>query len=115
MKWIDQDDYVCAVGWSGYYCVTAYVGGIRFYKPVFIGQLVEVKATVVHSGTSSMPIVVEVSATNPKTGTQKLTTRCLIVFVGVDDGGDTVPVPKWSPDSEFAQRLFRLVLVVCER
>lgn len=100
MKWIDQAGYACAVGWSGFYCVTVYVGGIRFYKPIFIGQIVEVKATVVHTGTSSMHIAVEVSATDPKTGSHKLTTRCLIVFVAVDDGGDTVPVPRWNPDSE---------------
>ena len=30
MKWIDQAGYACAVGWSGHYCVTLYVGGIRF-------------------------------------------------------------------------------------
>lgn len=105
MKWIDQAGYACAVGWSGYYCVTVYVGGIRFYKPVFIGQLIEVKATVVHTGTSSMHIVAEVSATDPRTGSRKLTTRCLIVFVAVDDGGDTVPVTKWSPESEEDKRL----------
>src|SRR5918998_24965 len=29
MKWIDQAGYACAVGWSGQYCVTVYVGGIR--------------------------------------------------------------------------------------
>ena len=27
MKWIDQAGYACAVGWSGLYCVTLYVGG----------------------------------------------------------------------------------------
>ena len=31
MKWIDQAGYTCAAGWSGQYCVTVYVGGIRFY------------------------------------------------------------------------------------
>ena len=30
MKWIDQAGYACAVGWSGYYCVTVYIGGISF-------------------------------------------------------------------------------------
>jgi len=30
MKWIDQAGYACAVGWSGKYCVTVAVGGIRF-------------------------------------------------------------------------------------
>jgi uncharacterized protein (TIGR00369 family) len=104
MKWIDQAGYACAVGWSGYYCVTVYIGGIRFYKPIFIGQIVEVKATVVHTGNSSMHIAIDVSATEPKTGARKRTTRCLIVFVAVDGGGDTVPVPKWLPESEDDKR-----------
>ena len=90
MKWIDQAGYACAVGWSGYYCVTVYVGGIRFYKPIFIGQIVEVRAMVVHTGTSSMHIAIDVSATDPKTGARKKTTRCLIVFVAVDGAGDTL-------------------------
>ncbi|SNS84305.1 Acyl-CoA hydrolase [Noviherbaspirillum humi] len=105
MKWIDQAGYACAVGWSGYYCVTVFVGGIRFYKPIFIGQIIEVKATVVHTGTSSMHIAVDVSATDPKTGARKRTTRCLIVFVAVDGAGDTVPVPPWHPKTEEDKRL----------
>lgn len=105
MKWIDQAGYACAVGWSGYYCVTVYVGGIRFYKPVFIGQVVEVNAKVIHTGTSSMHIAVDVSATDPKTGARKTTTRCLIVFVAVDGAGDTVPVPAWLPQTETDERL----------
>jgi acyl-CoA hydrolase len=105
MKWIDQAGYACAVGWSGYYCVTVYVGGIRFYKPIFIGQVVEVNAKVVHTGTSSMHIAVDVSATDPKTGARKTTTRCLIVFVAVDAAGDTVPVPSWAPQSDEDLRL----------
>ncbi|HET6552306.1 MAG TPA: hotdog domain-containing protein, partial [Dyella sp.] len=34
MKWIDQAGYACAVGWSGKYCVTVAVGGIRFVQPI---------------------------------------------------------------------------------
>ena len=112
MKWIDQAGYACAVGWSGYYCVTVYIGGIRFYKPIFIGQIVEVSATVVHTGTSSMHIAIDVSATEPKTGARKRTTRCLVVFVAVDGGGDTVPVPSWIPltedDKRFEQYAIRV-------
>jgi acyl-CoA hydrolase len=100
MKWIDQAGYACAVGWSGYYCVTVYIGGIRFYKPIFIGQIVEVQAMVVHTGKSSMHISVDVSATDPKTGVRKKTTRCLIVFVAVDAAGDTAQVPRWEPLTE---------------
>lgn len=100
MKWIDQAGYACAVGWSGYYCVTVYIGGIRFYKPIFIGQVVEVHAKLVHSGTSSMHVAVEVAATDQRTAARKITTRCLIVFVAVDSGGETVPVPKWLAETE---------------
>jgi uncharacterized protein (TIGR00369 family) len=105
MKWIDQAGYACAVGWSGYYCVTVYIGGIRFYKPIFIGQVVEVHAKLVHTGNSSMHIAIEVSATDQKTAARKTTTRCLLVFVAVDGGGDTVSVPRWTPVSEEDQRL----------
>lgn len=100
MKWIDQAGYACAVGWSGYYCVTVYVGGIRFYKPIFIGQIVEVTATVAKTGNSSIHIAIDVSAIEPRTGVRKQTTRCLIVFVAVDGAGDTVPVRSWEPLSE---------------
>jgi acyl-CoA hydrolase len=100
MTWIDQAGYACAVGWSGYYCVTAYISGIRFLKPIYIGQIVEVNAAVVHTGNSSMHIAVDVSAVDPKTGVKKMTTRCLIVFVALDDAGDRVSVPKWEPQSE---------------
>ncbi|MGE3727394.1 MAG: acyl-CoA thioesterase, partial [Candidatus Sericytochromatia bacterium] len=54
MKWIDQAGYACAVGWTGQYCVTVYVGGIRFYKPILIGHMVEVKAKVIYTGRTSL-------------------------------------------------------------
>lgn len=97
MKWIDQAGYACAVGWSGYYCVTAYIGGIRFYKPIFIGQVVELRAAVIYTGSSSMHIAVEVSASDARTGARKKTAQCVLVFVAVDDAGDKVKVPRWEP------------------
>jgi len=38
MKWIDHAGYAAAVGWSGHYCVTVAVGGIRFVSPVRISD-----------------------------------------------------------------------------
>ncbi|MDZ7612931.1 MAG: acyl-CoA thioesterase [Flavobacteriaceae bacterium] len=40
MKWIDQTAYTCARNWAETYCVTVYVGGIRFYKPISIGEVI---------------------------------------------------------------------------
>lgn len=115
MKWIDQAGYACAVGWSGRYCVTVYVGGIRFLSPVKIGDLVEVKARVILTGRSSMHIAVDVYARNPRTFESRKTTHCIIVFVGLDDEAKPVPVPVWEPSEEedialqrYAQRLVEL-------
>ena len=68
MKWIDQAGYACAVGWSGQYCVTVYVGGIRFYKPILIGHVVEVRARVVYTGRTSMHVAVDVRSGDPRDG-----------------------------------------------
>ena len=60
MKWIDQTAYACASSWSESYCVTVYVGGIRFYKPINIGDLVKIDASVIYTGKTSIHIAVDV-------------------------------------------------------
>lgn len=100
MKWIDQAGYTCAVGWSGHYCVTVYVGGIRFIRPILIGNVVEVHAKVIYTGTSSMHIAVDVLAGDPREVAFQKTTHCVIVFVAMGEDGKTTAVPAWTPASE---------------
>jgi acyl-CoA hydrolase len=100
MKWIDQAGYACAVGWSGQYCVTVYVGAIRFYKPVLIGNVVEVSAKLVYTGRTSMHVAVEVSAGDPKEARYVKTTHCVIVFVALDDQGAPAEIERWRPETE---------------
>ena len=86
MKWIDQAGYAAAVAWSGHYSVTVAVGGIRFVAPIRISDLVTVAVKLVHTGTSSMHFMVEVSARDPMQGPDqdRLCTHCVIVFVALD-------------------------------
>lgn len=105
MKWIDQAGYTCAVGWSHQYCVTVYVGGIRFYRPIHIGSLVEVQATLIYTGRTSMHIAVDVYAGDPKQSERQKTTHCIIIFVAVNEAGEGVPVPVWQPESDTDRRL----------
>lgn len=102
MKWIDQAGYACAANWSGQYCVTVYVGGIRFIRPIQIGDMVEINATVIYTGNTSMHIAINVSAGNPRQRERVKTTHCVMVFAAVDDHGKTVPVPKWHPETPAA-------------
>ncbi len=97
LEWIDKAGYACAAGWSGHYCVTAYVGNIRFSRPVLIGQLVEVHARLIYTGRTSMHILVDVDAADPKDGRFTHTTQCLVIFVAVDSAGKPTEVMRWEP------------------
>lgn len=110
MKWIDQAGYACAAGWSHQYCVTIYVGGIRFYKPILIGHMVEVQAKLIYTGKTSMHIAIDVSACDPKEGHYNKTTHCVIIFVAVDSDGQPAQVPLWKPETESDQALEQYAL-----
>lgn len=115
MKWIDQAGYACAVGWAGAYCVTAYVGGIQFERPIKIGQLVEVRAQVVLTGHTSMHVAVNVSARDATASQAQRTTHCLMVFVALDADRHPSPIAKFVPVtseerelSDYAQEVMKM-------
>lgn len=105
MKWIDLAAYACAAGWSGKYCITAYAGGIRFVKPIHVGNIVEVAAKVIYTGRSSMHIGIDVRAGDPKNTERHLTTHCIVIMVAVDDRGKPTDIPEWIPVTEHDIRL----------
>jgi acyl-CoA hydrolase len=105
MKWIDQAGYTCAAGWTGCYCVTAYVGGIRFLQPIAVGELVEVRAQIIRTGHSSMDVAVDIYAADPKSATKRRTCHCVMVFVAIGEDGAPTAVPKWSPTSPVEEAL----------
>lgn len=100
MKWIDLAAYGCAAAWSGKYCITAYVGGMRFVRPILVGNMVEVEAKVIYTGRTSMHLGIEVRAGDPTSDKKQLTTHCVAIMVAVDDEGSPVPVPEWKPTDE---------------
>jgi acyl-CoA hydrolase len=119
MKWIDEAAYACAAGWSGRPCVTVYVGGIQFHKPVLIGHVVEARARLIYTGRTSMHISVDVCSYDPRGGERANTTRCIIVFVAIDDAGNPIEVPAWTPVTpediarhDYARRLMELRRVI---
>lgn len=105
MKWIDHAGYTCAANWSHDYCVTAYVGGIRFLKPIRVGDLVELRAEMMHTGNTSMHISVSVHARNPRSPDARFTTHCILVFVAVDGNGKPTPVPPFTPNTPRTRQL----------
>ena len=100
MKWIDEAGYACAVSWSEKYCVTIFMGDLKFKVPISIGNLVEVKAKVIYTGKTSIHIAIEVQASDPRSNKFIKTTECVIIFVAIDEDGKPIDVPKWMPQSK---------------
>ncbi|RAX48332.1 acyl-CoA thioesterase [Arthrobacter sp. AQ5-05] len=104
LEWIDKAAYACAVGYSGGYCVTAYVGNVHFTRPIENGDLIEVTARIVHTGRSSMQVVVTVDAADVRERIFRPAMDCILVFVAMDEQRRPKAVPQWTPaDAESEQ------------
>ena len=105
MKWIDQTAFACASSWAEGYAVTIYVGGIRFFKPILIGNLVKVIAKVIYTGTTSIHIAVDVYSRKISEFEFNKTTHCVIVFVSVNEDGKPQNVRPWEAITEKEKHL----------
>lgn len=110
MEWIDKAGYACAVGWSGAYCVTAYVGNVRHRRPIPPGSLIEVQARIIHTGRTSMHVVVTVSSAEVSTRAYTPATTCVLIFVAKGADGRPTPVPPWTPVSRSDRKLAEAAL-----
>ena len=90
---LDQIAFACASKHSGAYCVTASVDTVDFLKPIEIGELVTMKASVNYVGRSSMVIGIRVEAENIQTGKKKHCNSSYFTMVAKDDKGNSVQVP----------------------
>lgn len=110
MKWIDQASYACAAQWSKRYCVTVSANGIRFIRPILVGQMITVTARIIHTGKSSMHIYVVVRACDPKENQPVVTNRCFITFMAKDESGYPVKVDTYQPETEEEKMLEQVAI-----
>lgn len=90
---LDQIAFACGSKFSGNYCVTASVDTVNFLKPIEVGELVTMKASVNYVGKSSMVVGIRVEAENIQTGQKKHCNSSYFTMVAKDDQGNSVPVP----------------------
>ncbi|MCU1549722.1 MAG: putative acyl-CoA thioester hydrolase [Glaciihabitans sp.] len=100
MRWIDDAARTCAAMWSKRESVAAYSGGIHFYRPVHIGDLVEVEARLIHTGSRSMHIAIHVRSGDPTTGRLEATTQCMSILVAKGQDGKALPIAPFKPESQ---------------
>jgi uncharacterized protein (TIGR00369 family) len=90
---MDQIAFACASKFSGNYCVTASVDTVNFLKPIEVGELVKMKASVNYVGKSSMIIGIRVEAENIQTGKIKHCNSSYFTMVAKDSTGKSSLVP----------------------
>jgi 4-hydroxybenzoyl-CoA thioesterase len=105
MRWIDEAARVCGAGWTGAQVITSYVAGIRFHRPVIIGDVLEVTARIIHIGPRSIHTSVHVTTTDAHGAQPRLVAHGVAVVVSLDERGEARPVPQWEPDSDEDHRL----------
>jgi len=90
---LDQIAFACASKHSRVYCVTASVDTVDFLKPIEIGELITLKASVNYVGSSSMVIGIRVEAENIQTGVIKHCNSSYFTMVAKDKDGKSLSVP----------------------
>lgn len=90
---MDKAAYACASRHTGTYCVTVSVDGVDFLRPVDVGDLVSLKASVNYVGRTSIVVGIRVIAENVQTNTKKHTNTCYFTMVARDGDGEPVTVP----------------------
>ncbi|MBG9310497.1 hotdog domain-containing protein [Corynebacterium belfantii] len=109
MEWIDEAGAACTMEWSGEHTVAVYAGGIRFYRPIQIGDLIEVDARMMRTDNRGMQMSIFVRSGNPRGGRDDLHTaiHATVSYVAVDIDGNPLParqfVPRTQEDVQLAE------------
>jgi acyl-CoA hydrolase len=99
MHLCDEVAGIAAVRHSGARVVTAAMDRMTFRHPVFVGQLVTVKATVNAAWRSSMEVGVRVESENVRSGEVLHTSTAYLTMVALDDEGNPTEVPPIAPET----------------
>jgi acyl-CoA hydrolase len=95
----DEVAGIAAVRHSGSRVVTAAMDRMNFRHPVYVGQLVNVKATVNAAWRTSMEVGVRVESENVRTGEVEHTSTAYLTMVALDDDGSPAQVPPIAPET----------------
>ena len=110
MKLVDTAAGVAAMRHVRGRAVTARIDSMSFLEPVFVGDLVTLKASINHAGRTSLEVGVRVEAENIFTGEVRHVSSAYLVFVALDDEGRPRPVPPLvSETAEDQQRMAEAV------
>lgn len=104
MKLCDEAAGLAAIRHARLRVVTAAVDRLTFLHPVYVGEVLTLRASVNAAWRSSMEVGVRVEAENPVTGETRHTNSAYLTMVAIDEQGLPIEVPSLSPESPIEQR-----------
>lgn len=107
MSWVDIAAAICAQRHSQKQVVTAHLDDLEFVAPVYKGWVVNLKASVNHTGRTSMEVGVRVDAENPTTNETFHTATAYLTFVALDSHGKPTAVPPIDPKTDVEKKRFQ--------
>lgn len=93
MRHIDSAAGVVAMRHARCNVVTASIDRLDFHHPVYVGDLLTLRAQLLYTGKTSMEIGVRALTENMKTGERRQTATAFLTFVALDDEGRPQTVP----------------------
>jgi acyl-CoA hydrolase len=107
MRYMDEVAAIVAWRHAGGNCVTASIDRMNFWKPVFVGNVLILSASVNYVGETSMEIGVRIEAQDPSTRKITHTGSCYLTYVAIDDKRRPVKIPKLRPTNAAERRRFK--------
>ncbi len=104
MKQIDSAAGVVAARHARSFVVTASIDRLDFHSPVYIGNLLTLKASVNIVGRTSMEVGVRVEAEDLRTGEVRHTASAYLTLVALGQDGRPVEVPPLIIETEAEKR-----------
>ena len=106
MHWMDIGAAIAAQKHSNRIVVTASVDNISFGKPIQLGDVVTLTASISRAFNSSMEIYINVKSENIPGGKSEVTHSAFFTFVAVDQGGRPIDVPEAVPETDEEKELY---------
>jgi uncharacterized protein (TIGR00369 family) len=100
MRLVDTAAGLSAARHCGRLAVTAAMDDMSFIEPVYLGDILTVKAMVNEAWHTSMEVGVRVEAENVRSGRRAHTSSAYLVFVALGDDGTPAEVPPAIAQSE---------------
>jgi acyl-CoA hydrolase len=92
MKYMDEAAAIVAWRHAGKNVVTASIDRMNFFAPVYVGNLLILKAAVNYVGTTSMEIGVRIEAQDLSTQKGTHAGSCYLTYVALDEKGRPSPI-----------------------